>query len=104
MAMTPNTAAVPPNASITRLAPLLMPSTKPSSRDSIRPMKKVKASSRPTPIGLFLNFSIANMKPKAMARKAIRPIKGLPRKKVKPVLMPIQAPMTVGIIDRASSQ
>jgi hypothetical protein len=40
-------------------------------RDSIRPMKNVKASSSGTPADEFLVFSIANMKPKAPARNTI---------------------------------
>ena len=42
------------------------------------------------------------MKPQAMARKAMKLMAGLPEKKVKRVATPIQAPMTVGIMDRAS--
>ena len=49
------------------------PAPSPISRDSIRPMKKVKASSTGTPAAEFLVFSIANMKPKAPPRNTIRP-------------------------------
>jgi len=66
-------------------------------------MKKVKPSSTGTPAAEFLVRSIANMKPKAPARKTIRPMPGdimAPRFR----LTPIQAPNTVGTIDRASNQ
>ena len=69
VAMPRNTAPVPAKAVITRLAPLARPSTVPTSRDSIRPMKKVKASRTGTPAAEFLVFSIANMKPKAPAKE-----------------------------------
>jgi hypothetical protein len=52
---------------------------------------------------LFLYRSIAKKKPKATARKTMKPMNGLPAKKEKPLRTPIQAPRTVGIIDRASS-
>ena len=42
-------APVPANAVMIRLAPLARPSTAPIRRDSIRPMKKVKASRIGTP-------------------------------------------------------
>ena len=50
--------AVPPNASAMRLAPLARPSTAPSMRESMRPMKNVKPSSSATPQPLFLVFSM----------------------------------------------
>ncbi len=57
--MAPNTAAVPPKAYMISAGPLENCSTDPIRRDSIRPMKKVKASSRTTPMLLFLVFSMA---------------------------------------------
>ena len=66
-------------------------------------MKKVKPSSTGTPAAEFLVFSMANMKPKAPARKTIRPIPG-DIDRASPVDTPIQAPSTVGTIDSASSQ
>jgi len=72
-------------------------------RESIRPMKKVNASSTGTPAAEFLVFSIANMKPKAPARNTTRP-RPPPSEAVMPVATPSQAPSTVGTRDRASSQ
>ena len=103
VAMPRKTAPVPAKAVITRLAPFDRPSTVPTRRDSMRPMKKVKASSTGTPAAEFLVFSMANMKPKAPARKTIIPMPG-DMARVMPVATPIQAPKTVGTIDRASSQ
>ncbi|MNY19135.1 hypothetical protein D3C86_1525560 [compost metagenome] len=74
------------------------------SRDSIRPMKNVKASSRTTPMLLFLVFSMPYMKPNATAKKIRIERPGLPAISVKPEATPIHAPSTVGIIERASSQ
>ena len=95
-------ALVPAKAIITRLAPLPLASTMPSSRDSITPMKNVKASRIGTPAAEFLNFSIANMKPNAPTMKTTRPIIG-ERAEAMPVCTPIHAPSTVGSIDSASS-
>ena len=53
---------VPPNAMPTRLAPPFMPSTMPTMRESMMPMKKVKARRSTTPRPLSLFFSIAHMK------------------------------------------
>ena len=75
----------------------------PSRRDSIMPMKNVKASSTGTPAAEFLVFSIANMKPNAPPRKTTSPIPG-DIMLAMPVVTPIQAPSTVGTIDSASSQ
>ena len=102
-AMPRKMAPVPAKAIITRLAPLPMPSTTASRRDSITPMKKVKPSRMGTPAAEFLNFSIANMKPNAPARNTIRPMPGV-RIRLMPMLMPTQAPSTVGTIDSAKSQ
>ena len=102
-AMPRKIAPVPAKAIMIRLAPLARPSTEPTRRDSIMPMKKVKASSTGTPAAEFLVFSIANMKPKAPTRKTIRPMPG-DMARAMPVLTPIQAPSTVGTIDSASSQ
>ena len=74
VAMPRKMAPVPAKAIMIRLAPLPMPSTTASMRDSITPMKKVKASRIGTPAAEFLFFSIANMKPNAPTRKTIRPI------------------------------
>jgi hypothetical protein len=104
VAMPKNTSAVPPKAMPIKVAPLLKPSIAPISRESIRPMKKVKPSSRATPTPEFLNFSMAKKKPKAMPRNSMKPMKGLPAKKLKPVVTPTQAPRTVGTIDSANSQ
>ncbi len=94
---------VPAKAIMIRLAPLLRPSTAPIKRDSITPMKNVKASRIGTPAAEFLNFSIANMKPKAPAMNTIRPMPG-DIARAMPVCTPSQAPSTVGTIDSASSQ
>ncbi len=103
LAMPRKIAAVPANAVITRPAPLDSPSTVPTSRESISPMKNVNASSTGTPAAEFLVFSIANMKPNAPPRNSIRPMPGDSAAE-KPVAMPTQAPSTVGIIDSDSSQ
>ena len=103
VAMTAKMPAVPPKAVMISEAPLEKPSTWPISRESISPMKKVKPSSRPTPITLFLNLSMAKKNPKATARKTMMPMNGLPEKNENPLRTPIQAPRTVGTIDRASS-
>ncbi|MNT22877.1 hypothetical protein D3C72_1582790 [compost metagenome] len=58
VAIAPNTAAVPPKAYMISAGPLENCSVTLISRDSIRPMKNVKASSRTTPMLLFLVFSI----------------------------------------------
>jgi hypothetical protein len=72
-------------------------------RESVRPMKNVNASSTGTPAAEFLVFSMANMKPKAPARKTIRP-KPPERPRVMPVASPSHAPSTVGTRLNASSQ
>ena len=94
--------AVPAKAIMTRLAPLLRPSTAPTSRDSIIPMKKVKAKRIGTPAALFLVFSIANMKAKALPRNTIRPMPGV-NALAMPVPIPTQAPSAVGTIESASN-
>ena len=76
VAMPRKMAPVPAKAVMIRLAPLVSPSTVPTRRDSIRPMKKVKASSIGTPAAEFFVFSMANMKPKAPTRNTIRPMPG----------------------------
>jgi len=76
-----------------------------SRRESIRPMKNVKPSSTNTPTELSLVRSMANMKPKAIAKNASRLMAGLvAAKSEKPVATPTHAPSTVGTIDSASSQ
>ncbi|XQU70286.1 hypothetical protein OJJOAM_003017 [Cupriavidus sp. H18C1] len=104
VAIVAKTAAVPPNAYMISAGPFENCSTEPMIRDSIRPMKNVKASSSTTPMALFLVFSIAKKKPKAIARNRISDRPGLAAMKLKPVATPIQAPSTVGTIDSASSQ
>ena len=94
--------AVPPNAVMIKLAPLLNPRIEPIKRDSIKPMKKVKPRSSRTPKPLSLFLLIAQKKPKAMAMKAIKPIKGLPANNEKPVVTPIQAPKIVGTMVNAN--
>ena len=77
MAMPRKIAPVPAKAVMIRLGAVGSgPAPRPTRRDSIRPMKKVKASSIGTPAAEFLVFSIANMKPKAPTRKTIRPMPG----------------------------
>ena len=72
-------------------------------RDSIRPMKNVKASRTGTPAAEFLVFSMAYMKPKAPTMNTISPTP--PRSDwVMPVATPSQAPSTVGSRLSASSQ
>ena len=101
--MPKNTAPVPANAIMIRLAPFASPSTTPIRRASIRPMKNVKPSRIGTPAAESLVFSIAYMKPKAPTRKTISPMPG-DIARARPVETPIQAPSTVGTIDSASSQ
>jgi len=72
-------------------------------RESIRPMKKVKASRTGTPAAEFLVFSMANMKPNAPPKNTTRPKKPV-SDWVMPVLTPTQAPRTVGSMLRANSQ
>jgi modulator of FtsH protease len=103
LAITKNTPAVPANAVMMRSVPFLKPSTMPIRRESIRPMKNVKASSTGTPAAERLVFSIANMKANAPPRNTIKPTP--PRSDwVMPVATPTQAPSTVGIMLSASSQ
>ena len=59
LAMAKNTPAVPPKAVMIRSEPFLKPSTMAIMRESIRPMKKVKASNTGTPAAEFLVFSMA---------------------------------------------
>jgi len=59
---------------------------------SIKPINPVKPSNKITPVPEFLFFSIAQKKPKAIAMKTIKPIKGLVRKNEKPVVTPTHAP------------
>ena len=103
LAMTKNTPAVPANAVMIRSGPFLKPSIMEIMRDSIKPMKKVKASSTGTPAAEFLVFSMAYMKPKAPARNTTMP-RPPPSERVMPVVTPIQAPNTVGTRLSASSQ
>ena len=103
LAMPRNTTPVPAKAVMMSSAPLARPSTLPTRRDSISPMKKVKASSTGTPAAEFLVFSMANMKPKAPPRNSTKPSPG-DRAAENPVATPAQAPSTVGTIDSASSQ
>src|SRR6218665_1458605 len=102
-AMPKKIAPVPAKASMIRLPPFDRPSTMPTMRDSIRPMKKVKASSTATPVDEFFVFSMANMKPNAPARNTMAPMPP-DSDAMMPVLTPIQAPSTVGTIDSARSQ
>ena len=103
VAMQAKMAAVPPKAVMISCAPLAPPSTTPSRRDNIRPMKNVKASNSATPRPLFLLRSMPQKKPKAIAMKTMKPMNGLPEKNEKPLLTPIHAPRTVGTMDSASS-
>ena len=103
LAMMKNTAAVPPKAVMMRSEPFLKPSTMASKRESMRPMKKVKASKTGTPAAESLVFWMANIKPMAPPKKTMRP-KPPPKEAVMPVLTPTHAPNTVGIMLRASSQ
>ena len=73
-------------------------------RESIKPMKKVKPSSRTTPIPLFLVRSMPHMKAKATPMKSRKDISGLPPKNEKPICTPISAPMVVGSMDSASNR
>ena len=59
LAMTKKMPAVPPMAVMTSSEPFLKPRIMPIMRDSMRPMKKVKASNTGTPAEEFLVFSIA---------------------------------------------
>ena len=88
---------------MTRLGPFLKPRTIAISRDSIRPMKNVNASSTGTPAAEFFVFSMANMNANAPPRKTIRP-RPPPSPRTTPVATPSHAPSTVGIKLRARSQ
>ena len=101
-ASTKKIAPVPPAAMAIMPPPLEKPSATCRMRESIRPMKKVKASSRTTPMPLFLVFSMPHMKPQATPRNSRKAIIGLPAKKENCIWMPSRAPSTVGTIDRAS--
>ena len=72
-------------------------------RDSITPMKNVKASRMGTPAAEFLFFSMAHMKPNAPPMNTIRPMKPV-RPCAMPVTTPSQAPATVGNRLSASNQ
>ncbi len=105
VAMAAKMTPVPPHASMTSCGPFENPRMKLSRRESIRPMKNVKPSSTSTPMPLSFVFSMANMKPNAIARNAMKLIVGLvAAKSEKPVATPTHAPRTVGTIDSASSQ
>ena len=97
---------VPAKAVMIKLAPLLRPKILPTRRDSIKPIKKVNANKIGTPAAEFLNFSMANMKPKAPPMKTIKPIQGdiVAMAAPTPVATPIQAPKMVGTMDKDSSQ
>ena len=71
-------------------------------RDSIKPMKKVKPSSKATPRPEFLLRSMPHMKPIAATMNTMKPTKGLPPNQLNPIETPTQAPSTVGIIDNAN--
>ena len=103
LAITKKTPAVPPKAVMINSEPFLKPSTMAIRRESISPMKKVKASNTGTPVAEFLVFSIANMKPKAPPRNTTKP-RPPPSDLVMPVATPSQAPRTVGTMLSASSQ
>ena len=103
VAMTKNTPAVPPMAVMTSSEPFLKPKIVPIMRDSIRPMKKVKARSTGTPAAEFFVFSIAKIKPNAPPRNTIRPNPPV-NACVMPVATPSHAPATVGNRLRARSQ
>ena len=103
LAMAKKTAAVPPKAVMINDDPLLKPRIAASRRDSIRPMKNVKPSNSATPMLEFLNFSMANIKPNAPAKKTMV-LTPMPILAITPVVTPIQAPSTVGTNDKASSQ
>jgi len=83
-ASTKKIAPVPPAAMAMMLPPLEKPSATCRMRDSIRPMKKVNASSTGTPAAEFLVFSMAKMKPKAPPRKTTSPTTP-----VRPAVMPV---------------
>ena len=103
LAMTKKTPAVPPKAVMIRSGPFLKPNTMAIMRESIKPMKNVKANNTGTPVAEFLVFSMAYMNPKAPPRNRISP-KPPPSDWVMPVATPIQAPNTVGIRLNAKSQ
>ena len=96
-------AAVPPKAVMINVVPLLKPRIAVSMRDSISPMKNVKASRKRTPVDEFFVFSTANIRPKAPTRNTIMLVPA-PIAAMIPVATPIHAPSTVGTRETASSQ
>ena len=96
-------APVPPAARAIIEPPFEKPSATCNMRDSIRPMKKVKPSSKATPKPLSLFFSMPHMKPQAMPRNNMKAMNGLPARKLKPIWMPASAPSTVGTMEMPSS-
>lgn len=72
-------------------------------RESIRPMKKVKPSSRATPTPLFLLRSIPQKNANEMPRNSRKAMNGLPAKNENCICTPRSAPATVGTIVSASS-
>ena len=103
LAMTKNTPAVPPNAVMMSSEPFLKPRIIEIMRDSISPMKNVKASSTGTPAAEFLVFSIAKMNANAPPRNTTKPTPPV-SDWVIPVATPSQAPSTVGTRLNARSQ
>ena len=100
--MTANTPAVPPKAVMIRSGPFLKPKTMAIMRDSMRPMKNVKASKTNTPVEECLVFSMAYIKPMAPPKNTMKP-KPPPKDWVMPVVTPSHAPSTVGKRLRASN-
>ena len=95
LAMTANTPAVPAKAVMMRSGPFLKPKTMAMRRDSMRPMKKVKANKTNTPLEECFVFSMAYIKPTAPPMNSTNP-RPPPIFWVMPVETPSQAPKTVG--------
>ena len=85
-------------------APLLKPSTAPSRRDSIRPMKNVKPSSSGTPVARVLGLLDGEHEAEGAAQEDDEAHARAHALRRCPVGTPTQAPSTVGTIDSASSQ
>jgi len=72
-------------------------------RESLMPMKKVKANKTGTPLAVFLVFSMFYINQKAPTKKTTKPTPP-DMARLKPVTTPNQAPRTVGTMLKANNQ
>jgi hypothetical protein len=94
---------VPANAVITRLAPLARPSTVPTRRESIKPMKNVNAEQHRHAGGRVLRLLDGEHEAEGAGQEH-HEADARRHRAGDAVDTPIQAPSTVGTIDSASSQ